>query len=223
MKIDMLQPDLVSNSVTTGAMRRVDVIDSAGGNVGSVCRALERLECDIRLVNELNVPSGDVPVILPGVGAFGRVMENLMVSGMDNRIRELIAGGVPFLGICVGLQVLFESSEESPGVSGLAILPGTVVRLTNGKIPQIGWNSITSRDDNWSSGYAYFVNSYVVKPSQPDMVLYESNYFQKICVAVKSDNLTGFQFHPEKSGNFGMSLLSKWLDQSVARVRGEAA
>ncbi len=202
---------------TSLTLKQVEVIDTAGGNVGSVCRALERLEYDIRLVNARCAPTGNVPVILPGVGAFGKVMGNLVSSGMDTRIKQLIADGVPFLGICVGLQVLFENSEESPDVSGLAVLPGAVVRLKKGKIPQIGWNSITSLDESWSSGYAYFVNSYVAEPLQPEVVLYQSEYFQKICVAVKSGNVTGFQFHPEKSGTFGMSLLNQWLDESNAK------
>lgn len=189
----------------------VDVIDAAGGNVGSLCRALERLGVEYRRVNASNKQLGDRPIILPGVGAFGAVMENLRNSGLVDPIKEAVANGVPFLGICVGLQVLFESSEESPGVAGLSILPGKVVRFTEGKIPQIGWNAVQSTSTEWPSGFVYFVNSYFAQPVQPDAVLFNSEYYQTFCAAVKKDNITAFQFHPEKSGEYGMMLLKRWI------------
>ncbi|MDZ4834576.1 MAG: imidazole glycerol phosphate synthase subunit HisH [Candidatus Melainabacteria bacterium] len=189
----------------------VDVIDAAGGNVGSLCRALERLGVEYRRVNASNRKLGDRPIILPGVGAFGAVMDNLVNSQLVDPIKEAIAKGVPFLGICVGLQVLFESSEETPGVAGLSILPGKVVRFTEGKIPQIGWNSVESTSSEWPSGFVYFVNSYFAEPAQPDAVLFKSEYFQTFCAAVQKENITAFQFHPEKSGDYGMTLLETWL------------
>lgn len=212
----------VGNTTTDGAesavATAVDVIDAAGGNVGSLCRALERLGVEYRRVNASNRNLGERPIILPGVGAFGAVMENLTNSQLVDPIKESIANGVPFLGICVGLQVLFESSEESPGVAGLSVLPGKVVRFTEGKIPQIGWNSVQSNCSEWPSGYVYFVNSYFAQPVQPDAVLFESEYFQKFCAAVKKDNITAFQFHPEKSGDYGMSLLEKWIASVGVKV-----
>ncbi len=198
----------------------VDVIDAAGGNVGSLCRALERLGVEYRRINGSNPNLGERPIILPGVGAFGAVMENLTSSQLVEPIKQSIANGVPFLGICVGLQVLFESSEESPGVAGLSILPGKVVRFTEGKIPQIGWNSVQSTCPEWPSGYVYFVNSYFAQPLQPDAVLFESEYFQKFCAAVKKENITAFQFHPEKSGDYGMSLLEKWINNACIKAGG---
>jgi len=192
----------------------IEVIDAAGGNVGSLCRALERLEVPFTLSNANALPTGNNPIILPGVGAFGTVMNRLTGAKLDGRIKELVAQGVPFLGICVGLQVLFDGSEETPGVNGLSILPGMVRKFTRGKVPQIGWNHVESKMSPWPSGFTYFVNSYYAVPDQPDVVLYESDYFQSFCAAVKRDNITAFQFHPEKSGAFGMGLLERWIENA---------
>jgi glutamine amidotransferase len=211
MKTDgYIDGKLVAQTQTSVATA-VDVIDAAGGNVGSLCRALERLGVEYRRVNAANRQLGDRPIILPGVGAFGAVMANLHGSKLVAPIKEAIAGGVPFLGICVGLQVLFYESEESPRVPGLSILPGKIVRFREGKIPQIGWNSIESTSPEWPPGFVYFVNSYFAKPLQPDVVLFESQYYEKFCAAVQTNNITAFQFHPEKSGDYGMTLLKRWL------------
>lgn len=218
MKTDGCIESKTADGGEVASATTVDVIDAAGGNVGSLCRALERLGVEYRRVNGSNRNLGERPIILPGVGAFGAVMDNLSSSQLVNPIKEAIARGVPFLGICVGLQVLFESSEESPGVAGLSILPGKVVRFTEGKIPQIGWNSVRSTSSDWPSGYVYFVNSYFAQPLQPDAVLFESEYFQRFCAAVKKDNITAFQFHPEKSGDYGMSLLKKWIANACIKA-----
>lgn len=200
--------------------RSLDVIDAAGGNVGSLCRALDRLGVEYGRVNGANrpIPLGRRPVILPGVGAFGAVMNNLKQSGLDSEIKQVIKDGVPFLGICVGLQVLFQKSEESPGVEGLSVLPGEVVKFGRGKVPQIGWNRVQpcskSSSAPWPAGFAYFVNSFYAVPEEPDAVLFQSNYFQPFCAAVQKDNVTAFQFHPEKSGEFGMTLLARWLENA---------
>lgn len=203
-----------AGTTTYRAKNAIDVIDAAGGNVGSLCRALERLGVTCTRVNAECLPAGDKPVILPGVGNFGAVMKRLRDAKLDSRIRELVNSGVPFLGVCVGLQVLFDGSEESPGVPGLSLLKGNVVKFTAGKVPQIGWNRIESTDSSWASGFAYFVNSYFAVPAQEDLVLYQSEYFQPFCAAVQKDNITAFQFHPEKSGAFGMALLERWIDNA---------
>ncbi len=208
-----IETETVSGQATSVATA-VDVIDAAGGNVGSLCRALERLGVGYRRVNASNRQLGDRPIILPGVGAFGAVMANLEDSKLVGPIKEAVAGGVPFLGICVGLQVLFDDSEESPGVAGLSILPGKIVRFSQGKIPQIGWNSVESTSPDWPSGFVYFVNSYFAQPTQPDAVLFKSEYFQTFCAAIQKDNITAFQFHPEKSGEYGMRLLKRWLNNA---------
>lgn len=115
----------------------------------------------------------------------------------------------PFLGICVGLQVLFEESEESPDVKGLGIFKGKVVKFKQGKIPQIGWNKIKSK--SIGNGYVYFVNSYYVVSFDRSIIESESDYYVKFTVAVKKDNVFATQFHPEKSGKFGLEMLKKWL------------
>jgi glutamine amidotransferase len=207
------EPSSVTQS-KNNAMRSnpIEVIDAAGGNIGSLCRALERIGVPFTRVNGETLPTGDKPIILPGVGNFGAVMNRLTQSKLDSRIKSLVKDGVPFLGVCVGLQVLFDGSEESPGVEGLGLLSGKVVKYTEGKIPQIGWNHVDAQIPGWDSGFAYFVNSYFAAPAQPDVVLYQSEYFKPFCAAVQKDNITAFQFHPEKSGAFGMSLLERWLD-----------
>lgn len=199
----------------------VDLVDGAGGNVGSVCRALERLGVAYRRVNSTIGPDGKRPVILPGVGSFGAVMKRLKEGSLDTRIRALISDGVPFLGICVGLQVLFESSEESPGIEGLCILKGAVKKFDEGKVPQIGWNKVSTKSEGWEDGYVYFVNSYYAEPAEQGQVLYEADYYRKFCAAVKTQNITAFQFHPEKSGEFGVGLLSKWLEENGVGCESE--
>lgn len=189
----------------------VDLVDVGGGNIGSVRRCLHRLGVSYRDVGSDNPPDGSRPLILPGVGAFGTVMDSLRCDGVDRLIQQLADKGTPLLGICVGMQVLFESSEEAPGVAGLSLIPGKVVRFTANKVPQIGWNRIESTMEDWDSGFVYFVNSYYPQPSCSDVVLYRAEYGVPFCAAVRSSNITAFQFHPEKSGQFGSSILTRWL------------
>jgi imidazole glycerol phosphate synthase glutamine amidotransferase subunit len=194
----------------------VDVIGYGGGNTGSLLRALERASVSYRLVQgtvDNTWPSGEAPLILPGVGAFGSLVRALEQRGLDVPIKEIAEQAlVPFLGVCVGLQVLFESSEENPGVPGLCILPGQVVRFTGKKVPQIGWNGVVTKQPGWPEGYAYYVNSYYARPSDASCSLYESRYeAETFCGAVHVGNITAFQFHPEKSGEFGQRLLRYWL------------
>jgi glutamine amidotransferase len=112
------------------------------------------------------------------------------------------------------MQILFDSSTESPGVKGLGLVKGEVIRYTADKVPQIGWNYITSHHTRWQPGYVYFVNSFYARPASPDVVLYQANYSGPFCAAVQSANVTGFQFHPEKSSSFGQGLIERWV-QSV--------
>lgn len=193
----------------------VEVVDYGGGNVGSVLRALERLNIPYTLVSTGNQLSGQQPIVLPGVGSFGSVMQGLRERKFVEPLTDLTLKGVPFLGICVGQQILFESSEESPGVAGLDWLKGQVVKLQGQKVPQIGWNLIVPEQNYWPQGYVYYVNSYVAQPDDPEAVLYSSEYQgQRFCGAVFSQkqgrHLTAFQFHPEKSSVLGHQLLSLW-------------
>jgi len=194
----------------------VDLVTSAGGNIGSVSRCLDRLEVTYHLCGAGNVPKGDRPIVLPGVGAFGAVMKSLEEDNFASELRQLIKKGTPFLGICVGMQVLFDGSEEAPGVPGLGIIPGQVCKYTQGKVPQIGWNKIVPAHEHflqegWDEGFVYFVNSYYPRPVDDAVVLYRSDYFGPFCAAVKTGNITAFQFHPEKSEKMGQGLISRWL------------
>lgn len=188
----------------------VDLVDFGGGNLGSLRRCLHRLDVPFRE----GPPGGDRPVLLPGVGAFGAVMRGLRREGLDRRLIELVQGGTPLLGICVGLQVLFEGSEESPEEPGLGLLAGRVLRFHTAKVPQIGWNLVEPgpAGESWPTGHVYFVNSYYARPEAPEVVLYESHYGDPFCAAVRKGSLAAFQFHPEKSGDFGQALLRKWID-----------
>lgn len=193
-------------------MIEVDLVDIGGGNIGSIRRCLERLEVPFRNVGCDNLPDGSRPLILPGVGEFGSVMKHLVASELDKPIVNLVRSGTPFLGICVGMQVLFDGSEESPGVQGLGLVTGNVIRFNAPKVPQIGWNRIESDNQNWETGYVYFVNSYHPEPLDETVVLYRSMYGGPFCAAVQTENITAFQFHPEKSGVFGQKLLRRWLE-----------
>jgi glutamine amidotransferase len=191
----------------------VDLVDVGGGNTGSVRRCLNRLGVVYHDVDANKLPDGSRPLILPGVGAFGAVMESLRRSEIDRVVPKLVKRGTPYLGICVGMQVLFESSEESPGSAGLGLIPGKVVRFQAAKVPQIGWNRIQpEQDGGWPEGFVYFVNSYYPEPTDENAVLYRADYGVPFCAAVHKDNITAFQFHPEKSGQFGGQLLERWID-----------
>jgi glutamine amidotransferase len=192
----------------------VDIVEFNGGNVGSVQRCMERLEIGYRTVSARNLPDGSRPLVVPGVGSFGGVMSSLKQDGLDEVISSLVKSGTPYIGICVGMQILFESSEESPEVQGLGLLKGKVVRFVTGKVPLIGWNEIQASQDNFENGYVYFVNSYFPKPADESAVLYSSDYSGPFCAAVRSGNITGFQFHPEKSGTFGNALLKRTVEDA---------
>lgn len=151
-------------------------------------------------------------VVFPGVGNFGDVMKELEKRKLDVAIKKIIEMKKPFLGICVGLQVLFEKSEESSGIKGLGIFKGRVVKFKQGKIPQIGWNKIKSK--TIGNGYVYFVNSYHVVPDDKGITEATSDYYVEFAAAVKKDNILATQFHPEKSGAFGLNILRKWLNAS---------
>ena len=199
----------------------IQVIDYGGGNIGSLIRALERLSIAFVKIDHGSKLTDEAPIILPGVGAFGSLMTSLNQRELTEPLTAKIKSGVPFLGICVGLQVLMEASEESPEARGLGIFKGNVVRFDDqkiAKIPQIGWNAIAIREGHQNpahlaaDGYVYFVNSYFAKPDDDSVVFYEADYGGPFCAAVQKDNITAFQFHPEKSGHFGHDLIRSWVD-----------
>lgn len=204
--------------------RVVDVVDYGGGNTGSLIRALQRLGVSVQRKAGLAAtqpeqqaayPTGEHPLILPGVGAFGALMQQLHARDLVRPIQEHVAAGRPFLGVCVGLQVLFEASEESPDVDGLGLVRGQVRKFQGKKVPQMGWNWVSAQQPGWPDGFVYYVNSYYPVVTDETGVLYRSTYetTEGFCGAWRQENVTAFQFHPEKSGTFGQQLLATWLQQ----------
>jgi imidazole glycerol phosphate synthase glutamine amidotransferase subunit len=212
-----LEADTEASGAKNTEPGSVELVDVGGGNIGSVMRFLERMGIDYRHVQSPDQLTGKSPLILPGVGNFGAVMQHLRKNGLADAVIESVRKGTPFLGVCVGMQILFEGSEESPNDPGLGLLKGRVVKFTHGKVPQIGWNLITpqpsAQDIYPDQEYVYFVNSYFPRPADPKVVSFTAEYFETFCAAVRVDNITAFQFHPEKSAKAGERLLSRWLKE----------
>lgn len=195
------------------------LIDYGVGNLFSVAKALESVGGDVKLTcAEDDIIRAD-KIVLPGVGAFGDCMKNLAATGLIPTIKEQIAAGKPILGICVGLQILFEGSEESPNVEGLKIFGGQIRRICAGdlKIPHMGWNSIKFSNSKLFAGlngepYFYFVHSYHAAPDDKDIISATTSYGETVTAAVERDNVFATQFHPEKSGDVGLHVLKNFLD-----------
>ena len=200
------------------------LIDYGAGNLRSVANALQSLDADVLIVSSAaDFPANPARVILPGVGSFGDSMEELCRRGLDEPVRRCLASGLPFLGICVGYQMLFEGSEESPGIPGLGILKGQVKRFLPGKkIPHMGWNSTTlTHPDHpcWAGldpqPYFYFVHSYFPVPEEPSIIAAVTEYEESFAAAVIRDHLWAVHFHPEKSQDSGLQLIRNFLQQSA--------
>ena len=196
----------------------VAVVDYDAGNTLSVTRALEKVGARVDLTSDPERVARADAVVLPGVGAFGDCVRKLEERGMDGACREAYTDGKPFLGVCVGLQVLFEGSEESPGVGGLGLLPGKVVRFEGGdlKVPHMGWNQLdVARAHPVLEGLDgeafYFVHSYYPEPAEQSHVLGTSEYGGEFCAAAGRDNLVAVQFHPEKSSRAGLKLYENFV------------
>jgi imidazole glycerol-phosphate synthase subunit HisH len=196
----------------------IAIVDYGIGNLRSVQKAFEAIGAPARLITTPEELIGAAAIVLPGVGAFGDGMDNLRVAGFVEPLRGAIRAGVPFLGICVGLQLLFDESEEMGQHAGMGILPGRVRRFEGTlKVPQIGWNQIVwSRPNPLSAGvpdgaYAYFVHSYYVEPRQPAHILATTDYGLDYASVVGRDNIFGIQFHPEKSQAVGLRILSNFV------------
>jgi glutamine amidotransferase len=195
----------------------IAVLDYGIGNLRSAEKALQKVGADARLVTTAEEAEGASGVVLPGVGAFGRCMEALRASGLDRVALDAVAAGTPFLGICVGMQMLYLSSEENPEVRGLGVLPGLVRRLPDGvKRPQMQWNVLqpVRRDSRLLDGlgpepWAYFVHSYA--PDASDDVVASCDYGGSVVAAVERGNVMATQFHPEKSGETGLALLRNFV------------
>jgi glutamine amidotransferase len=196
----------------------VAVVDYDAGNTLSVIRALERVGARVNLTPDPKEVETADAVVLPGVGAFGDCMRKLKERGMDGACLEAYRTGKPFLGVCVGLQVLFEGSEESPGAAGLGVLPGRVVRFDVGnlKVPHMGWNELEVMRphpvlDGLHREAFYFVHSYHPVPEKGSDVLGVVDYGGAFCAAAGRENLVAVQFHPEKSSRAGLKLYENFL------------
>ena len=197
----------------------IAIIDYNAGNLKSVEKALHFLEQPCVITRDRSEILAADHVILPGVGAFGDAMEQLKKYELDKVIREVAEQNKPLLGICLGLQLLFEGSEESPGVEGLHILDGQVLRIPDKeglKIPHIGWNSLSYPNQGRlfagipEDAYVYFVHSYYLKAADPSIVCATTEYSTHIHAAVEKGNVVACQFHPEKSSSTGLKILKNF-------------
>lgn len=199
----------------------IAIIDYDAGNIKSVMKALEFLGQDYVLTRDKDTLLNASKVILPGVGSFKDAMDKLNSYDLVDTIKEIVDRKTPFLGICLGLQLIFDSSEEAPGVRGLSLLPGEIVRfpkMDNLKVPQIGWNSLTfpkkSRlfEGIEEESYVYFVHSYYLKAKNEEDVAAKSDYGVIFDAAVEHDNIFACQFHPEKSSDIGLRILKNFVN-----------
>ena len=197
----------------------IAVLDYGIGNLRSAEKALQKVGADARLVTEASQADGATGVVLPGVGAFGRCMEALRTAGLEEPAQAAIDAGKPFLGVCIGMQMLYEGSDEDPGVKGMGVLSGQVRRLPDGvKRPQMQWNVLRDRRDTpMLSGldepaWVYFVHSFAPDPSVD--VVATCDYGGPVVAAVQHENVWATQFHPEKSGESGLRLLANFVAAS---------
>lgn len=195
------------------------IIDYDAGNLRSVEKALQALEEEVVITRDSDVILKADRVILPGVGSFGDAMERLHQYDLTDVIRQVVRQKTPFLGICLGLQLLFERSEESPGVEGLGILKGEILRIPEQKgmkVPHMGWNSLKMRPKTRlfagiaDEAYVYFVHSYYLKARDEAQVAASTDYITHIHAAVEWENVAACQFHPEKSGDVGLAILKNF-------------
>lgn len=198
----------------------IAIIDYDAGNIKSVEKALLSLGEEAVITRDAEVILSADGVILPGVGAFGDAMEKLHAYGLVDVIRECVDRQIPFLGICLGLQLMFESSEESPGVEGLHLLNGKIKRIPAAeglKIPHIGWNDLTFPNKGRlyegikENSYVYFVHSYYLEAEDEDIVMATTEYGTLIHASVEKGNVFACQFHPEKSSEVGLQILRNFV------------
>jgi glutamine amidotransferase len=200
----------------------IAIVDYGMGNRRSVEKALEHVGADPRLTGDHDVIGAADGIVLPGVGAFPEAMRRLRATGTDELIRERAASGVPILGLCLGMQLLFETSDEHEGATGLALLPGRVTALKAPRVPHIGWNLVTfERSSPLTDGLGeaaafYHVHSLAPEPANADDVLGRGEYGERFVSIVERGNVMGVQFHPEKSSRDGLALLRNFTRVGVA-------
>ena len=200
----------------------IAILDYDAGNIKSVEKAFKILGEETVLTRDFSVIEKADRLVLPGVGSFAAAMDNLKKYELDKAIHDFVASGKPFFGICLGLQLLFESSEESPGVEGLHVLDGVVKRIPDGegiKVPHIGWNSLDFPNEGRlfkgidEGAFVYFVHSYYLQAKEPSIVTATTEYGCHIHASVEKDNIFACQFHPEKSSTVGLKILKNFATQ----------
>jgi glutamine amidotransferase len=198
----------------------VAIIDYGAGNLQSVKKALDFLGFENEITQDKEKIASASHIILPGVGSFGDAMASIKERGLEDTIKQAASGDKPFLGICLGLQLLFESSEESPNVEGLGIFKGDIVTIPKDrglKVPHMGWNSLSIKQnegifkDIKDDSYFYFVHSYYLKNADDEVVAATTQYGTEIECAVQKGLVCATQFHPEKSGDVGLQLLKNFM------------
>lgn len=200
----------------------IAIIDYGAGNIQSVYKALKFIGADCKVTSDKDEILNADGAILPGVGSFGDAMDTMTKRGIKDTIIEYTRSGKPFLGICLGLQLLFPESEETPGVKGLDIFKGTITKIPNQnrtlKIPHMGWNNISIKQKNGifkdieGEPYVYFVHSFYLKAQDKDIVAATTQYGVEIDAAVQKGNIIATQFHPEKSGEVGLKMLKNFVE-----------
>ena len=199
----------------------IAIIDYGAGNIQSVSKALKHIGCDCFITNNKEEILSADGAVLPGVGSFGDTIDNMERLGIKEAVKEFIASGKPFLGICLGLQLLFPASEESPEVDGMGIFAGKIRKIPSDlglKIPHMGWNNIEINPSSRlfkgieKNPYVYFVHSYFLKAYERDIVAAQAEYGVIIDAAVEKGNVFATQFHPEKSGETGLKILKNFAE-----------
>ena len=198
----------------------IALIDYGAGNLRSVFKALESVGGDVKIVESADEIAAADAVILPGVGNFGDGMNKIRERNLEQPILDAIESGKPFLGICLGMQLLLEESEEAPGVKGLGVFKGKVIHFPEDieKVPHMGWNDITISNDHpcfkgiKNEDYFYFVHSYYAAPEDPAVTLATCEYIHKFTAVIGKDNVFATQYHPEKSQDKGLLILKNFVE-----------
>lgn len=203
----------------------IAIVDYGVGNLYSVEKAFAKFSDDVVLTQSAEIINKADKVVLPGVGAFGDCMKNFRASGLMDAVMRAVESGKPVMGICVGLQIMFEGSDESPGVEGLGIFKGRVrkIHAPGLKIPHMGWNSLSINEkasvkidlfkNIRKNPYVYFVHSYYAVPEDKSVITAKTVYGEEITAAVGKDNVIATQFHPEKSGDIGLAIIKNFVEE----------
>lgn len=200
----------------------IAIIDYGMGNLYSVSKALERMNVEYTISNDIDTLKKANGYILPGVGSFKDAMSILNETGLAQFVKDVAKSGKPLLGICLGMQLLFEESEENGFATGLSLLPGKVVKIPENtgveqlKVPHMGWNDLNMTNESpllesLQTQFAYFVHSYYVKSEEPEVILATASYGVDVPAVVGRKNVFGTQFHPEKSSELGLSILQNFI------------